>query len=194
MPKNPSWNFEEICFSDLTYTNCLLKIGDLYGNRFTLALRFLEHIDPLKIERNVKNLMSSGFVNYFGLQRFGSKLEVKTHQIGKLLLKKKYQDAFEAILLAEDKNSEIHKNMREFLIDLDFEKALSRLTYRNNIEKTLIMGLRQCKTDHLRAIMTLNRTMRNLYLHAYQSFLWNKLLSKRIEDLGIQVSSLKRNR
>ena len=187
LTKNPSWNFEEITFSNLTYTSSLLKIGDLYGNRFTLALRFLEHIDPSKIDKNIENLKKSGFVNYFGLQRFGSKLEVKTHETGKLLLKKRYQEAFESILLADDKTSDLHKTMQEFLTDFDFDKTLSKLTYRNNIEKTLIMGLRQCKTDYLRAFMTLNRTMRNLYLHAYQSFLWNKLVSKRLQEFGIKV-------
>lgn len=93
-----------------------------------------------------------------------------------------YKEAFEAILLSDHPDSDFYKKMDQFLKDFDFDKVLSGLTFRNNIEKTLIMGLKPCTTDYLRAIMTLNRTMRNLYLHSYQSFLWNTVVSQRLSQ------------
>lgn len=74
--KNESWNFSEVNFSNLEYSNNILKIGDLYGNRFTLALRFLGEMDETQIAKNIENVKKTGFINYFGLQRFGSKVEV----------------------------------------------------------------------------------------------------------------------
>lgn len=71
--KNPSWNFDEINFSNIKYTEKCLKVGDLKGNRFTIALRFPDKVEIEKIKDNLEKVRASGFVNYFGLQRFGSK-------------------------------------------------------------------------------------------------------------------------
>lgn len=103
---------------------------------------------------------------------------------------KDYKQAFEAMLLSGEQESPTHAAMKEFLATGDFDKALNGLTFRNNIEKTLLLGLRPCKTDYLRAIMTLNKTMRNLYLHAFQSFLWNKVVSDRLERFPHKPSEL----
>ncbi len=66
-----------------------LKLGDLSGNRFTITIRCLksacsDHIlNEEQITNAVNGLKENGFVNYFGLQRFGSCLEAPTHSIGK---------------------------------------------------------------------------------------------------------------
>jgi len=75
--KNDKWNWEEISFSKLGYTENLIKIGDLVGNRFSIAFRFVDddiHTDSLL--KNIETVSKDGFINYFGLQRFGSKAEV----------------------------------------------------------------------------------------------------------------------
>jgi len=43
-----------------------------------------------------KELVERGFINYFGLQRFGSNM-VNTHQIGILILQGEYQKAIVSI-------------------------------------------------------------------------------------------------
>jgi tRNA pseudouridine13 synthase len=58
----------------------------LWGNRFSVALRFIDKsISNESISKNVKNIEKLGFINYFGMQRFGS-YSVRTHQIGKEIL------------------------------------------------------------------------------------------------------------
>lgn len=60
-----------------------VNLGMLKGNRFSVALRFIDRtIDNAEIRRNVENVKKNGFVNYFGMQRFGS-YSVRTHTIGK---------------------------------------------------------------------------------------------------------------
>lgn len=68
-----NWNREEISVCSLHYTDELLKIGQLQGNRFTIALRFLDPPSDDDVQKNCENLQREGFLNYFGLQRFGSK-------------------------------------------------------------------------------------------------------------------------
>lgn len=70
------WKWEEISFSNLEYVTEPLKIGDLMGNRFTIALRLKEDVDENVLGQNVKNVQDNGFINYFGLQRFGTKSKV----------------------------------------------------------------------------------------------------------------------
>lgn len=90
------WN-RNIQLSNPTYVNEPLKIGSLEGNRFAVLLRLIGKPNDDKILTNCKNLNVSGFPNYFGLQRFGTS-QTHTHEIGKLLLQRKWQEAFEAII------------------------------------------------------------------------------------------------
>lgn len=77
--KNDKWNWEEISFSKLGYTENLIKIGDLTGNRFSIAFRFIaDDVNTESLLKNIDTVAKEGFINYFGLQRFGSKAEVRS--------------------------------------------------------------------------------------------------------------------
>lgn len=59
-----------------------LRLGQLSGNRFSVALRFIPNdITAEMIAANVENLKKNGFINYFGMQRFGT-YNVRSHEIG----------------------------------------------------------------------------------------------------------------
>ena len=45
--------------------------GELLGNRFTIVVRNITGSDR-DVERALSRLRTDGFVNYFGMQRFGS--------------------------------------------------------------------------------------------------------------------------
>lgn len=67
------------------YAKDSLKLGMLSGNQFRIALRNACETDE-KIEQIMKSLQVNGFINYYGLQRFGSVPTIPTHEIGKCLL------------------------------------------------------------------------------------------------------------
>jgi tRNA pseudouridine13 synthase len=60
-----------------------LKLGDLSGNRFTITVREVSERSDELIRSGLESLKMKGFVNYFGLQRFGTCDEAPTHAIGK---------------------------------------------------------------------------------------------------------------
>jgi tRNA pseudouridine13 synthase len=62
-------------------TNDQLKLGDLNGNRFTIVLRQMNCKDDGLIVKCVESLAQNGFINYYGLQRFGTS-SIPTHEIG----------------------------------------------------------------------------------------------------------------
>lgn len=71
-------------------------MGDLKGNRFTLVLKDVKASDEL-IKSSFESLKKNGFINYYGLQRFGTH-GISSHEIGKNLLLGKFLDAFDLIL------------------------------------------------------------------------------------------------
>lgn len=58
--------------------------------RFRIALRNLT-AERDTVERSLDAFRSSGFVNYFGLQRFGSRVDVPTYAVGRHILKENYE-------------------------------------------------------------------------------------------------------
>ncbi|CAL1289763.1 unnamed protein product [Larinioides sclopetarius] len=73
-------DFNTIRVGNIVFKNEQLKLGDLRGNRFIIILRQLQG-DPTIIEKAIDSLSSKGFINYYGLQRFGTS-SVSTHSIG----------------------------------------------------------------------------------------------------------------
>lgn len=67
------------------FTKEPLKLGMLTGNHFRIALRNINGTDE-QIEKTMISLRDHGFINYYGLQRFGTVVAIPTYEIGKTLL------------------------------------------------------------------------------------------------------------
>lgn len=76
-----------------------LRLGDLKGNNFKLVIRNVnvESFGEDKIAELCEVLQRDGFINYFGLQRFGTK-RVRTQDVGAALLAHKHERAVRLIL------------------------------------------------------------------------------------------------
>lgn len=75
-----------ICFKDQP-----LKLGRLKGNRFRIALRNVVADDDT-INRGMQSLKDKGFINYFGMQRFGNDKQVPTYLIGAKLMQGNFKE------------------------------------------------------------------------------------------------------
>jgi tRNA pseudouridine13 synthase len=75
-----------------------LKLGDLSGNRFKITIRNVDEKNDEKIQSGIEYLKNNGFINYFGLQRFGTCVEVPTHSIGIQLILNNIKEAVDLIL------------------------------------------------------------------------------------------------
>lgn len=87
-----------------------LKLGDLMGNEFTITLRdckFQNEEGMNSIQREafanevvgkaIKDFSEKGFINYYGLQRFGS-FAASTDQVGRKMLQDNLQGAVDDLL------------------------------------------------------------------------------------------------
>lgn len=74
-----------------------LTLGDLNGNHFTIILRDVKGATEADLEQSLQSLRDNGYLNYFGMQRFGTST-VMTHTIGCAIMKKDFELASDLIL------------------------------------------------------------------------------------------------
>nr|CAG8493961.1 737_t:CDS:10 [Entrophospora candida] len=79
------------------YTKDPLKLGDLNGNHFAIILRDVKVDSVETIKRSIKTLEEKGFINYYGMQRFGTS-SIGTHEIGRALLQNNWEEAVDLLL------------------------------------------------------------------------------------------------
>lgn len=151
------------------YVDRDLRLGDLKGNLFTLTLRGIEEGSQLSISEAVRTLRTSGFINYFGLQRFGSH-SIGTHVVGAALLRGAWEEAVDLILRPRDGDKpQVAMARSIFKEQGNAAAALKHMPTWCVAERSLLEGLvRAQKNDYVSAFSSIPRTTRKMYVHAYQ--------------------------
>ena len=91
-------NFRGVFVGNFCYKSTGLELGDLGGNHFAIALRNIKPNEKENVTKALESLQTNGFINYFGLQRFGTVAAIKTSDVGLALIKSKWADAVELLL------------------------------------------------------------------------------------------------
>lgn len=195
-------------------TNERLDLGALQGNQFKVILRDLKlmpnapfpgkentnmEVDTSEasIEQTIEAISeacqkfaSSGFINYYGTQRFGTGT-IRTHEVGVECLKGNWKAVIDLIMAPRGGvNTERADSVRARALyaEGNFKEAANVIPRFMNIERNILVGLSEGnKNDYKSAFERLPRPMRLMYPHAYQSYIWNMAASKRIERYGYQV-------
>jgi tRNA pseudouridine13 synthase len=153
-----------------------VSLGTLTGNRFEIVIRDLAKKDIAKLNKNFSKIKKSGFRNYFGEQRFG---KGNTHIIGKYILTGQLHEAVkEIICFAGEKEREDVKSAKAFAEKhwRDWSSILERFPQHLHLEIDVIKWLTRNPNDFAGALRVLPKHIRKLYVHAYQSWLWNSAL------------------
>ncbi|XP_062231827.1 multisubstrate pseudouridine synthase 7-like isoform X2 [Phragmites australis] len=162
-----------------------LVLGQLMGNRFTITLRGVVAESEDIIKTAVDGLGKNGFINYYGLQRFGSG-SVPTHLVGAALLRGEWKTAVNLILdPREGERDDINEARKHYKEHGDIDKALRNLPRHLVAERAILQCLKKCPGNYLQALKGIPRTLRMMYVHSYQSYLWNHAASMRVEKYGI---------
>ncbi len=177
---------------DFKYVDTPIKLGNNDGNFFEVTLRQIQASEEEAIN-TCKLIAERGFINYFGLQRFG-KASRKSHELGKVIFRGDYKTFCD--YLFED--SELDAKAKTFgdasvfkckaaYREGDYETALKFVPNSLYREKQVLLGLNRDGRNYQNAFEKIPKNMRLIYLHAYQSFLWNFMASKRIEMSAFTV-------
>jgi tRNA pseudouridine13 synthase len=162
-----------------------INLGESEGNRFKIIIRNID-LDEKELKKRLENLFSElekGIPNYFGPQRFGQIRKI-THLVGKEMLKGNFETAVK-IYLTEvfEKEEEDAKEVRTFLRDNwnkdGFKKSLEIFPERLNYERSMIDYLYKYPQDFAGALRRLPKKLRKMFINAYQSYVFNKLLEEK---------------
>ncbi|KAF0919142.1 hypothetical protein E2562_028444 [Oryza meyeriana var. granulata] len=170
---------------DFSYVKEGLALGQLMGNRFTITLRSVVAESEDVVKAAIDGLITSGFINYYGLQRFGSG-SVPNHQVGAALLRGEWRNAVQLILDPREGECDgINKVREHFKEHGDIGTALRNFPRYLITERAILQRLKKYPGNYLQALMAIPRTLRLMYVHSYQSYLWNHAASMRVEKYGI---------
>ena len=167
-----------------------LRIGMLKGNKFEITIRQIE-LDKKETKKRIQDCfkeMEKGIANFFGEQRFGGIRKV-THLVGKEFIKGNFEKAVILYLahtneLEEEETRTARTNLAE---TRDYKKALKEFPLKLRYERAIMDHLNTNETDFIGAFRKLPKTLRYMFVHAFQSFLFNKIIQERItQGIGIQ--------
>ncbi|XP_054029815.1 pseudouridylate synthase 7 homolog isoform X1 [Dryobates pubescens] len=173
---------------NFSYKNHPLKLGELQGNHFTVVLRNITGTDD-QIEQAMHSLREIGFINYYGMQRFGT-TAVPTYQIGRAILQNNWNEVMDLILKPRPgaEKGYLVKCREEWAKTKDPAAALKKLPVKRCVEGQLLRGLLKYGMKNIiSAFGIIPRNNRLMYIHSYQSYVWNNMVSKRIEEYGLRA-------
>ncbi len=159
----------------------------LLGNQFTIRIREVNQSESPIAERIAgvaEEVADAGGVpNFFGHQRFGTTRPI-THLVGKALLEGAFEEA--AMLFLAKPSIHEHPDSRKARTQLqstrDFKQALQNFPRQLRFERLMLYHLAEKTDDYAGAFMRLPVKLQALFVQAYQSYLFNRFLSERVEN------------
>ncbi|KAK6353163.1 hypothetical protein TWF696_005151 [Orbilia brochopaga] len=189
---------------DFEYKPYSLDLGDLKGNEFKITLRdciFPEGADINQtVEQAVSELREKGFINYYGMQRFGT-FAVSNHEIGISMLRGDWKKAIHQIMAYDERSLETappEERKRAQACKMWFgdptnwrmASEVSRRMPRKFLAETAILkwfSRYNESENYLTALQKIPRNLRMIYVHAYQSYVWNTVASERLKRFGATI-------
>lgn len=177
-------NIKGVKFEEYGLSNDEINIGDLVGNKFRIKIR---EVSNPKRARVIDDILSkNGMINYFGPQRFG-KVRPISHLVGEQIVREHYEEAIK-IYITKSFSKE-NKKITSYRRNLNKNWG-SKEAYKNAIEvfpnylryeRSMLHHLYENKKDSVGALRRLPQNLLRLFIHAYQSFLFNKSINYRLE-------------
>ncbi|BDC19079.1 tRNA pseudouridine synthase D [Acidianus sp. HS-5] len=184
--------------SQIVYTDSLSAVDEFENNRIKLKFlgysnRKFNHTGNIfkiklvtsefdKIIERIKATNKDPYIPAFvGYQRFGTRRPM-THVIGYYLVKKDWYHAVMTILgYPFYSESDLMKDVRKMIMEGNYKEALSFIPSKFKQEKVILKNL----IKHGDFFLALKNSFIPLsfYVEAYQSYLFNKLLSRKMQNL-----------
>ena len=162
-----------------------VKLGNLSGNKFNIIIRKInDDVDYEHIKR-ISNFINEygGFPNFFGIQRFGI-IRPITHIVGKFIVKDDFEKAVMTYIAnpIKEEDEETYNLRKDLQKTYDFAAALKSYPNKLNFEKAILNKLVINPNDFVGALQELPKNLLTMFVYAYQSYLFNRVLSKRIKN------------
>ena len=170
-------------FNYLGNTDRPFEPTDIVGNRFTLVMRDMSETAAVRAEQALQDVAVNGVPNYFDDQRFGSLGESREF-IAAPWCRGDYERAlWLALAESNEHDRPDDRNEKQLIRDqwgdwLGLKAALPRCSRRS-----IVTYLCDHPTDFRRALALMRNDLRGMWLSAFQSAVWNRLLAASLQDV-----------
>lgn len=178
-----SLSITDVSIQNIYQSDVPIRIGDLLGNHFEITIR---SIPKTVTKEHITSLLSpcktiGGFPNFYGVQRFGI-IRPITHLVGKYIVQGKFEKAAMTYIAhpMRGENEATYALREELEKTKDYTKAFHDYPDALNFEKAMLNRLIQSPDDFIGAFKELPKNLLLMFVNAYESFLFNKILSERI--------------
>ena len=165
-----------ILWTDL-HTN-KLRVGHLTGNRFSIKVRGVDMSAAVSAERTLRRLAESGVPNLAGEQRFGTRQN--NHLIGRADLLGDAQGALDLLLGPDPEYPESMPESRALYEAGDYAAAVEVCPRMLRVERQALGALSR-GASAAGAMKAIDGTQRRFWASAFQSAVFNRVLTGRIE-------------
>ncbi|MEK6958275.1 MAG: tRNA pseudouridine(13) synthase TruD [archaeon] len=185
-----AFNQRYVSLTNAHWSNERMEIGKLKGNDFEITIRNIS-MEKKELGKNAEKFFAeaekNGIANYFGEQRFGGAREI-THKVGKKFIDGKFEEAIMLYLTSPSTEEEEIAIARKNLLETrDFARATKEFPAKFRFERAILHHLCKYPKDFVGAFQKLPRHLTYLFTHAYQSYLFNQIINRRMETgLGLQ--------
>ena len=164
--------------------------GALVGNSFSVVLRDCCPEIGARIEEACGLARERKVPNFYGLQRFGTS-GGGTHRVGRELVRGDFEGAVRQLLLSSPHADPERRRMIEEAISGRGGSEIAELIpARSDVEAKVARELGRHPGEWARALRAVPVGLRRLYVHAYQSWLFNRALSRAVME-GEDISAMK---
>eukprot|EP01061_Rhynchopus_euleeides_P041671 TRINITY_DN72892_c0_g1_i1.p1 TRINITY_DN72892_c0_g1~~TRINITY_DN72892_c0_g1_i1.p1 ORF type:complete len:826 (+),score=193.23 TRINITY_DN72892_c0_g1_i1:296-2479(+) len=156
------------------------------GKRVAMLLRNVRGSSE-EIYARVDSL-TNGFVNYFGVEKFGMTQGPRPHEVAVCILNGRYKDAFLTVLRME---AFMNPSVERILHTIETTEQVSQTmldevpTHLPHV-RSLLIGLMKHKSFKS-AYYTVAASMRRMWETSLCSLIWNQLATTRVRDYGKSV-------
>ncbi len=167
-----------------------LRVGHLHGNRFRIKMREID-IGRLSEFRAACDILASrGVPNYFGQQRFGNRGD--SWLIGRAVLGGDLATAMDLMLGRPGPldTGEMLEARRLYEAG-DYAGAAKAWPWGSRDNARACRAMAKSKGSHRRAYFSVDNRLKKLFVNAYQSYLFNRVLAERINEIDqVRVGDL----
>jgi tRNA pseudouridine13 synthase len=172
------------------YVDRMLNKRDLIGNKFRIGMKTNCIQEFIKSASMVRGYIERRMVaNFYGYQRFGSGRAV-THLIGRAIIRREFRNAVDTLLTyTTEYEGEEHIKARNMLKDMSLNKeSIDSIPSSMDIERIAARALLKYR-DYIKALRSLPIDVRRLFVEAYQAYIFNRTLSKALNE-GYDISKV----
>ena len=157
-----------------------LKRGHLRGNRFEIKLRGVDPTAVIKAKRMLDRLVTEGAPNYIGEQRFGYR--GNNHLLGGYLMTGNWEAFVDELLggSAIDENESVAQ-ARRLYGEGRLEESIELWPTVHRTERQVLGPITRGR-DARAAIRCIDHAQRHLYVSAWQSAIFNRMLHERLNS------------